>query len=93
MHITTLHERFLLNSGIGLKIFGQTITVRLDEKEKDFISSYASVFGTTVSDFVRRAALERIEDEVDLKIAEDALLEFKENPTTYSNNEVKALFS
>ncbi len=44
-----------------------TATIRLGSEEKALISDYAAVFGTSVSEFMRKAALERIEDELDLK--------------------------
>ena len=63
---------------------GATMTIRLDDKEKNLIADYAAAFGTSVSEFMRKAALERIEDELDLKAWEDAKAEFEADSTTIS---------
>ena len=65
-----------------------TMTIRLDDKEKSLISDYAAAFGTSVSEFMRKAALERIEDELDLKAWEDAKAEFEADPVTISAAEM-----
>ena len=65
-----------------------TMTIRLEEKEKDLISDYAAAFGTTVSEFIRRVALERIEDELDLKTWYDAKAEYDADPMSYSAEEM-----
>lgn len=44
-----------------------TITIRLDNKEKELISDYATAFGSSVSEFIRSVVLEKIEDELDLR--------------------------
>ena len=65
-----------------------TITIRLESDEKALISDYAAAFGTSVSEFMRRAALERIEDELDLKAWEEAKAEFDSDPATISAAEI-----
>ncbi len=65
-----------------------TMTIRLDKTEKALIADYAEAFGTSVSEFMRRAALEHIEDELDLKAWEDAKSEYDADPTTYSAAEI-----
>ncbi|OPZ40485.1 MAG: Ribbon-helix-helix protein, copG family [Synergistetes bacterium ADurb.BinA166] len=42
-----------------------TITLRMTEEDARLIRRYAEMTGTTVSQFVRQAALDRIEDEYD----------------------------
>lgn len=61
-----------------------TMTIRLENDEKALISDFATAFGTSVSDFMRKAALERIEDELDLKAWEEAKAEFDADPVTIS---------
>ena len=46
--------------------------------------------GMSVSELMRESVLERIEDEYDLKVYEEAMAEFKANPVTYSFDEVIA---
>lgn len=65
-----------------------TMTIRLEGEEKDLISDYAAAFGTSVSEFMRNAALERIEDELDLKVWEEAKAEFDSDPETISAAEI-----
>lgn len=65
-----------------------TMTVRLGQQEKALIADYAKTFGTTASDFMRRSALERIEDEIDLRAWEDAKTEFDADPETIPATEI-----
>ena len=44
-----------------------TISLRLTDEDTNLIKAYAELNGITVSEFLRRSALERIEDEFDLK--------------------------
>jgi len=64
------------------------MTIRLGTHEKDLIGAYARAFGQSVSDFMRESALERIEDELDLKTWDEAKHEFDQNPVTYSAQEI-----
>ena len=61
-----------------------TMTIRMDDGEKTLIADYAAAFGTSASDFMRKAALERIEDELDLRAWEEAKAEFEADPVTIS---------
>ncbi len=65
-----------------------TISLRLNNSDSEIIKAYAEMKGLSISEFVRRAVLERIEDEFDLKAYESALSEYKKNPVTYSLDEV-----
>lgn len=66
-----------------------TMTVRMDEDEKRAISQWAEFNGMSASEFMRRAALEAIEDEIDLQAYQRALAEFEADPVTYSMAEVR----
>lgn len=72
----------------GAVMASATMTIRLDNKEKSLISDYAAAFGTSVSEFMRTAALERIEDELDLRTWEEAKAEFEADPVTVSAAEI-----
>ena len=65
-----------------------TMTVRLSNDDKSLITSYAQTKGVSVSDLVREAILERIEDEIDLGLYRQAMEEFRKNPVTYTFEEV-----
>lgn len=65
-----------------------TITIRLDQAEKALISDYAASTGISVSEFIRKVVLERIEDELDLKAWKEAKAEFDADPATISAAEI-----
>ena len=64
------------------------VSVRLSEKEDLLIRNYARLNNISVSELFRRAVLEKIEDEIDLKAYEKAMAEYKKNPVTYTLDEV-----
>ena len=64
------------------------VSVRLSEKEDLLIRNYARLNNISVSELFRRAVLEKIEDEIDLKAYEKAMEEYKKNPVTYTHEEV-----
>ena len=66
-----------------------TISLRLNNNDTQLIKSYAALNGISVSEAVRRAVIERIEDEFDLKAYNEALAEYKNNPVTYSLDEIE----
>ena len=66
-----------------------TISIRLNEEDAKLIKSYAKINKTTIQEFVRKAVLEKIEDEYDLECYYKAKKEFDENPKTYTLEEVK----
>lgn len=64
------------------------ISLRVSEKESEIIRDFAKLYGESVSEFIRRVVMERIEDEYDLKCYEEAKAEFEKNPVTYTTEEV-----
>ena len=69
-----------------------TLTVRFSDEEAKLIRDYTAFHGITVSEFLRREALEAIEDELDLRAAEKACAEHLANPVTYSHEELMKEF-
>lgn len=65
-----------------------TVSLRLNDEDTNLIKAYAELNGITVSELFRRSVIERIEDEFDLKSYEKTMAEYKENPVTYSHEEV-----
>lgn len=65
------------------------LNLRVKPEEESIIRAYAEVHGMGVSEFLRKAALERIEDELDLKLYNEAMEEYKKNPVTYTLEEVE----
>ena len=66
-----------------------TISVRLNEEDTKLIKAYAEMHNISLSDLIRTALLEKIEDEYDLTCYEKAVEEYKLNPKTYTLEEVK----
>ena len=54
-----------------------TISVRLSDKDTKLIKAYAEMNNISLSDLIRNAVLEKIEDEYDLKCYEEAIKEYK----------------
>lgn len=63
-----------------------TISVRITERDNKLIKEYAEMHNISVSDLIRNAVIEKIEDEIDIEIFDNALREMK---ASYSLNEVK----
>ena len=66
-----------------------TISVRLNEKDTELIKAYASINNISLSDLIRNAVLEKIENEYDLESYNKAIEEYRKNPKTYTLDEVK----
>lgn len=54
-------------------------SIRLTEEEKRLASSYAKLHSLSIGEAFKRALFEKIEDEYDLKIAEEAYEEYLKN--------------
>ena len=65
------------------------ISLRLSEEESSLVRNYAKLHGMSISDLFRQAVMEKIEDEYDLKCYEKAMDQYRNDPTTYSHDEVK----
>lgn len=63
-----------------------TISVRMTERDDKLIKEYAEMHNISVSDLIRNAVIEKIEDEIDIKSFDDAFAKMKES---YSLREVK----
>ena len=63
-------------------------SVRLTEEESGLIRSYCAIHGISMSDALKRALIERIEDEFDLAEFESAKKRYEEKPVSYSLEEV-----
>jgi len=68
-----------------------TISLRLSDEEARLFKSYAGLHGLSVSDLVRQAVRERIEDELDLEDYQKAMEVYKADPVTFSHEQVKAM--
>lgn len=67
-----------------------SVSIRFNDSELAAIKTYAASYGMSVSECIRRAVLEQIEDEYDLQAFKQAKEEFDKNPITYTLDEVIA---
>lgn len=66
-----------------------TISLRLTNEDSMLIKKYAEINNMSVSELIRQTLLERIENEYDLECFDKALAEYKDNPVTYSLDEIE----
>ena len=66
-----------------------SISIRMNEKELELIRKYAELNGTSVSEVMRKAILEKIEDEFDIFLYEKAFDAYNQKPKTYTLEEAK----
>lgn len=66
-----------------------TISLRLNDEDALLIKKYAEINKISVSDLIRQAVIERIEDEYDLELFNAAIEEYENNPVAYSLDEVE----
>ena len=64
-----------------------TMTLRVDETDASVIRKYATFKGTTISDFIRDAVFEKIEDEEDLAALRKAIEE--DDGTRYTQADIE----
>ena len=66
-----------------------TISVRLNEDDTRLMKLYAEMNNMSLSDLIRTAVIEKIEDEYDLECYERAIKEYEKNSKTYTLEDVK----
>lgn len=66
-----------------------TISVRLNEEDTKLIKTYADMNNISLSELIRNAVIEKIENEYDLECYKKAIEEYKNNHKTYTMEEVK----
>ena len=64
------------------------LSIRCSSEDENLIKIFAAIKKQSVSEFLRQAALEKIEDEYDLKLVKD-YLDKKEKMSFYSADEVE----
>ena len=67
------------------------ISIRMTEEEKKLADAYAKLNGVSLSEAIKRAYFEKIEDEFDIAIADFALRDYEKNRKTYSHEELKKI--
>ena len=66
-----------------------TISFEFSDKAYDVLEDLAERCDVSISEFARRALLEKMEDTEDLMAAEEAMRELEDDPTTYKFEELK----
>ncbi|MDO4920918.1 MAG: DUF6290 family protein [Phascolarctobacterium sp.] len=66
-----------------------TISVRLNDQDSEFIKKYAEFKNISISELIRQAVIERIEDEIDIRAYNKAMEEYRKNPVTYTLDEIE----
>ena len=69
-----------------------TISLELPDEDVALFKKYADIHNMSLSEFIRNTVFERIEDEYDLNVYEEASEEFKKDSTTYTVLEMKERF-
>lgn len=64
------------------------VSLRFSKEDEALIRSYAELKKISVSEMIRQAVMEKIEDEYDLEVYKAAMAEYQENPVTYTHDEV-----
>jgi uncharacterized protein (DUF1778 family) len=68
-----------------------TMTIRIPEEDKQLIKAYAKIHGISVAEMMRSSAIERIEDEFDLRELNEAVA--ASNGVFYSLDEAEAMLA
>lgn len=64
------------------------VSIRMTNEEKKLADAYAKLNGISLSEALKRAYFEKIEEEYDIELTDAALREYEKNPKTYSLKEV-----
>ena len=65
-----------------------TVSLNLNEMDSALVTRYAEIHGISIADLFRQSVMERIEDEYDLRAYHKAMAEYRDNPVTYTHEEV-----
>ena len=67
-------------------------SIRFTDEERKLADSYAKVHGITLGEALKNALFEKIEDEYDIALYQQAKKEFDKNPKTYTLKEIKEMY-
>ncbi|MGM9524558.1 MAG: type II toxin-antitoxin system RelB family antitoxin [Faecousia sp.] len=66
-----------------------SFSIRLTTEEKTLAESYAKLHSLSLGEAFKKALFDKIEEEYDIAVADEAYKEYLANPKTYSHEEVK----
>ena len=78
MYYNVLHKEDLV----------MVVSIRMTEEERQLADAYAKLNGVSLSEAIKKAYFEKIEEEYDIAIADAAMREYKKNPKTYTLDEL-----
>ena len=64
------------------------LELTVNEADSQVIRDYAARYNLDFSTFIVKTVLEKIEEEQDLRAYEEAMTQYRADPTTYSHEEV-----
>ena len=69
------------------------VSIRMTNEERQLADAYAKICGVSLSEAIKRAYFDKIEEEYDIALADAALREYEKNPKTISHEEMKKMFN
>jgi len=63
-------------------------SIRFSEDEQEIIEQYALLHAMKISEVIRKATMEMIEDEMDVRAFKEAKERFEKNPVTHTYEDV-----
>lgn len=66
------------------------LTLRINDDDNKLVRDYAQANNITISDLIRDSVFEKIEDEIDVKLYNQAMKDHHENPQDISFDEMMA---
>ena len=70
-----------------------TVQIELTQEEFELAKDYASKNGLSLETIMKNVFFEKVEEDIDIALADSAIKEYKKNPKTYSHEEVKKLLN
>lgn len=68
-----------------------TVSVDFSDRDTELLEKYAASKNLSLSELVRQTLLEKIEDESDLQLFDEAMEEYRKDPVTFSQDEVERM--
>lgn len=69
----------------------KTLSIRVSEEDKNIINHYAKFHDISPSELIKSSVLEKIEDEIDLKLYRESMEAYEKDSTTYTIDEVESI--
>ena len=68
-----------------------TVSVDFSDRDTEILEKYAASKNLSLSELVRQTLLEKIEDESDLQLFDEAMEEYRKDPVTFSQDVVERM--